>query len=114
MYIYHIWPSGVPPPQPQERVKQMKKKRASMFTVLILLLLCAYMVWTLVGLYGQITALEASNDARRQQNRLLSQRNDALSYAVENSGEDEVIAQAARQELGLVYPDETVYTTDGR
>lgn len=91
----------------------MKKKRASMFTVLVLLLLTGYMVVTLVGLYGKVSAAENQTEQQRQINRSLSQENDTMRYAVENSSEDEVIADAARRQLGLVYPDETVFVTGG-
>ena len=91
----------------------MKKKRTSMFTVLVLLLLTGYMVVTLVGLYGKVSAAENQTEQQRQINRSLSQENDTMRYAVENSSEDEVIADAARRQLGLVYPDETVFVTGG-
>lgn len=91
----------------------MKKKRASMFTVLVLLLLTGYMAVTLVGLYGKISAAEKQAEQQRQANRSLSQENDAMRYAVDNSSTEQVIADAARQRLGLVYPDEIVFVTEG-
>ena len=84
-----------------------------MFTVLVLLLLTGYMVWTLAGLYGRINTAEKQAEAQRQANGRLGAENDRLRYAVENSDDEAVIAQAARERLGLVYPDETVFVTSG-
>lgn len=87
----------------------MKKRRISIFTAIILVVLTGYMVWTLAGLYTRINGTRAKNQELSRAVERQSAENDEMRYAVEHSGEDEVISDAARRELGLVYPDETVY-----
>lgn len=89
----------------------MRRKPASILTVIILVVLIGYMAFTLVGLYQKISAAQAEKTRLAQEIRSQQEENDAMAYAVAHQEDDRVIADVARRELGLVYPDETIYYT---
>lgn len=92
--------------------QRVKNRRVSMFTALVLLVLIGYMAYTLAGLYTDVSAAGEAKEALEEDVRNRTEENDLLRYAVDHSDEDEVIADAARDKLGLVFPDETVFTTE--
>ena len=66
----------------------------------------------LTGLYTKISDAKVRNQELSSMVDQQTAVNDEMRYAVEHSAEENVIADAARRELGLVYPDETVYGSE--
>ncbi len=86
-----------------------KRGRINIITAVVLVVLTVYMLCTLSGLYRKITRTAQENARLEQEVERQRAENDVMRYAVEHSNDDSVIEDAARRELGLVYPDETVY-----
>lgn len=87
----------------------MKLKKAGIITKIVILFLVVYAVVTIVSLQGKTSAVRAEQDALRQEIAELEINNAELEYAIENKDNDDVIAGIARDELGLIGPDEKVF-----
>ena len=87
----------------------MKLKKAGIITKLVVIALLIYGLITLVVLVGKISDVNAEQDLLRQEAQELEIRNAELDYAIEHSTDDDVISDIARDELGLVEPDEQVF-----
>ncbi len=87
----------------------MKLKKAGIITKLVVIALLIYGLITLVVLVGKISDVNAEQDLLRQEAQELEIRNAELDYVIEHSTEDDVISDIARDELGLVEPDEQVF-----
>ena len=87
----------------------MKLKKAGIITKIVILVLVVYAVVTIVSLQGKASAVRAEQDALRQEIAELEINNAELGYAIENKDNDDVIAGIARDELGLIGPDEKVF-----
>lgn len=87
----------------------MKLKKAGIITKLVVIALLVYGLITLVVLVGKISDVNAEQDLLRQEAQELEIRNAELDYAIEHSTDDDVISDIARDELGLVEPDEQVF-----
>lgn len=87
----------------------MKLKKASIITKIIVIVLLAYGLITLTVLAGKIGDVQAEQDLLRQQAQDLEIHNAQLEYSIEHSTEDDVIADIAKDELGLVGSDEQVF-----
>ena len=87
----------------------MKLKKAGIITKIVILVLVVYAVVTSVSLQGKTSAVRAEQDALRQEIAELEINNAELEYAIENKDNDDVIAGIARDELGLIGPDEKVF-----
>ena len=67
-------------------------------------------LWSGSGGLPEVAELERAVEAQRQQNRALTQRNDALAAEVEDLKQgDAAVEERARAELGLIMPDEVFY-----
>ena len=90
----------------------MKLKRSGIFTkiALIVLLICAITVLT--GIYAKIEAAQRNEDVLRAQAEAMTAQNEEKAYAIENSDSNEVIADVARERLGLVTEEEQVFRTN--
>lgn len=75
----------------------MRFKRASFLTKIVVLVLLIYLATSLLDLRGQIQALQGELDGKEQQVADLRQENEEKSYAIENSGDPEVIEEVARE-----------------
>ena len=87
----------------------MKLKKAGIITKIVILVLVVYAVVTIVSLQRKTSAVRAEQDALRQEIAELEINNAELEYAIENKDNDDVIAGIARDELGLIGPDEKVF-----
>lgn len=87
----------------------MKLKKAGIITKIIVLVLVVYAAVTIVRLQGKTSLVRAEQDSLRQKIAELEINNAELQYAIDNSTDDDVIAGIARDELGLVGPDEKVF-----
>ena len=80
--------------------QQKKRPRASLLTKIVLLVLLAAVGWQLYGLQGKVAAAQVEQTKRE---------NDALSADIAEGPTREKIEEIARDELGLVTPNEYVF-----
>ncbi len=88
----------------------MKLKKAGVVTTIVLVILLVYAAVRLVSVHMQIEAARAEQAALEEQAEAMETENAEMEYALENSGEDDVIAGIARDKLGLTFPDEQIYS----
>ena len=88
----------------------MKLKKAGLITKLVIVILVVYAAVSLIRVHDQIEAAKSQQEELTQQAQELELENAAMEYALENQDEDSVKAEIARDKLGLVYPDEEIFT----
>ena len=89
--------------QPRQRV------RASLFTKVLLLVLLMGIGWQLVRIHDQVEAAVAEKARLEAQIQAQQQENDALQESIHHGGSEEEMKKIARDELGLVEPNEKVF-----
>ena len=90
--------------------KQKKHRaRSSFLTKLLVLLLVGGIGWQLFHLQEQVRAAEAEKEALAAQVQAKQQENDALSADIAEGNTAEKREEIARNELGLVTPNEYVF-----
>ncbi len=78
--------------------------------LLVVLILLQFKLWLGEGGYTEVKRLETRVEAQRQQNDLLLQRNAELHAEVEDLRDRlDAVEERARNELGLIKPDEKFY-----
>ena len=87
----------------------MRLKRTGITTKIIICILAVWAVTTIVSLRGQISRSRQENQELSVEAADLAGENEDMSYVLENSGDDDVIRDIARDELGLGEPGEEVY-----
>lgn len=87
----------------------LKFKRAGILTKLILAVLLIYVITSLVVLRTKIQDARDAQAQLEQQALETTAVNEEMRYAIENSDDDDVIKDVARDKLGLVEPGEEVY-----
>jgi cell division protein FtsB len=87
----------------------MKLKKASIITKIIVFALVIFAGVTIVSIKSKTNDKTAENDALQQQINDMEVQNAELQYKVENSDDDDVLADVARDELGYVGPGEKVF-----
>ena len=87
----------------------MKLKKASIITKIIVFALVIFACVTIVSIKSKTNDKTAENDALQQQINDMEVQNAELQYKVENSDDDDVLADVARDELGYVGPGEKVF-----
>ena len=87
----------------------LKLKRAGFFTKIVIVILLIYASVTLINLCAKIADARQTHEELAQQVAEVEVENDELRYAIENSDQDSVIADIARDKLGLVLDGEKVY-----
>ena len=88
----------------------MKRMRALILILLVLLVLLQAKLWFGEGGFGEVARLETRVEEQRQRNVDLLQRNAELQAEVEDLRERlEAVEERARSELGLIKPEEKFY-----
>lgn len=87
----------------------MKLTKASVISKIVIILLLLYASFTILRLRVKISDLQAEADALRQKQEELIIQNSELEYKLEHSNDDDVIADIAKDELGLIGANEKVY-----
>ncbi|MDY3281225.1 septum formation initiator family protein [Dysosmobacter sp.] len=83
--------------------------RAGFFTKVLLCVLLAALGFQLYHLQGQMEAARAQQQQLAAQVALRQQENDALQESIDHGGSEEEMKKIARDELGLVEPNEKVF-----
>ena len=89
--------------------KQKKRPRASLLTILLILLLLAGTGQQLLRLREQVQSAQDERDRLAAQVQAQQQENDALSADIAVGATQEKMEDLARSELGWVYPGERVF-----
>ena len=83
-----------------KKAKEQKRPRASLLTKVVLLVLLGAIGWQLYGLQSKVAAAQVEQTQRE---------NDALAADIAEGPTPEKIEEIARDELGLVTPNEYVF-----
>ncbi len=89
--------------------KAKSKAKAGFFTKLLLLILIAALGYQLHQLRGNVDRAQAEMTQLSNQVADQQQENDSLQEAIDQGGSKEEMEKIARQELGLVAPNEKVF-----
>ena len=87
------------------------RPRAGFFTKLVILALLVLVGWHLYSLRGQVAAAETEKAAYAAQVEEKQRENAALKADIAEGPTTEKLEEIARDELGLVKPDEYVFET---
>ena len=90
----------------------MKTKRTHNKSIIVRLMVIAlslYMVFTLCGLWSQLSKSQAEYEALRNKNAEEQENIDSLKAILEDGSETALIEKAARERLGFEYSDAIVY-----
>jgi len=90
----------------------LKHKLTGILTKFVILALALYAGISLVRLIGRIDEAMAEKTQLEQEIRETQAENEEIRHDIENSDDDGVISEYARDKLGLAYEDETVYYGD--
>ncbi|MCL2842424.1 MAG: septum formation initiator family protein [Oscillospiraceae bacterium] len=85
------------------------KRKASIFTKLVVLALVVYASVTLIGLHGQLESTRAAQLELQQSVEEQALENAVLEYEVENRNDPEMIERIARARFGLIMPGERIF-----
>ncbi|MBQ3404989.1 MAG: septum formation initiator family protein [Oscillospiraceae bacterium] len=88
----------------------MKLKRSGIVLKIVVLAIILYAGFILVNLCGRIDDAKTTLNSYQQQASELEISNASVSYAIEHSEDESVLEQIARERLGYVYRNETIYT----
>ena len=91
------------------RTENMRLKRAGILTVIVVLMLAVYASVMLVSLRVKIEDARAEQALLQQQVDEKTLANAELEYSIENSDDDDTIAEVARDRLGLVTAGERIF-----
>ena len=89
--------------------KHRQAVKAGFFTKVLLLVLLAALGFQLYHLQGQMESARAQQQPLAAQVALRQQENDALQESIDHGGSEDEMKKIARDELGLVEPDEKVF-----
>lgn len=90
----------------------MKLKKAGLITKIVMIILVVYAAVRLISLHAQIEEAKDIQSQLDQQVESMETVNAEMEYSLENSEDDDVIADIARDKLGMTYPDEEIYSED--
>ena len=86
-----------------------QSKKVGLLAKIILLILFAYMIFTLVSVRQKIADANAAVETLTQQVSDQTQTNTELSNAIENRDDPSYVEDIAREKLGLVAPNDRVF-----
>jgi cell division protein FtsB len=89
-------------------VEMKRKKKVSFFLKVLVVVLAIYSAVTLVHLQIELNAQRDRRDALAEERDRQLQKNAALASFSESELDDEAVTRIARDELGLVMPDEVL------
>ena len=92
-----------------KKAKEQKRPRASLLTKVVLLVLLAAIGWQLYGLQGKVAAAQAEKERYAAQVAQTQRENEALAADIAEGPTREEVEEIARDELGLVRPNEYVF-----
>jgi cell division protein FtsB len=87
----------------------MRFTKSSLVTKILIVVLVIYAAVTLLQLNTQLQEKNAEADVLSGQLTVLEQENQRLEQAIENVDTDEGVEAVAREKLGLVKKNETVF-----
>lgn len=90
-------------------IKDMKLRRASIFTKVVIAALIVYAGVSLFSLRTQVADANREKAALEAEVSELVQSNEELSYEIEHSDDPRMIEDIARNKLGLVWPGEKIF-----
>lgn len=93
----------------KSKKKQPVKARAGFFTKILIVLLLAVLTWQLNALRIQVEDAEAQREQLAVQVAAKQAQNDSLQESIDRGGSLEEMLRIAREELGLVAPNEKVF-----
>jgi cell division protein FtsL len=102
-----------PAQNPAGKESPMKLKKAGIITKIAIFAMIVYAAVTLVRMQAQIETALAELEVSRQQVTEKETTNAELRYAIEHSDDPDIIAEAARKDLGYVAPGEKVFYDTG-
>ena len=89
--------------------QQKKHPRASLLTKIVLLVVLAAIGWQLYGLQSKVAAAQAEKERYAAQVAQTQRENEALAADIAEGPTREKVEEIARDELGLVTPNEYVF-----
>ena len=90
-----------------------RSKKVGLLGRILLILLLAYMIYSLINVRQEISAAKAEVEILTEQLAEQEQYNTELSNAIENRDNPDFVEDIAREKLGLVSPNDRVfYITD--
>ena len=89
--------------------QQTKRPRASLLTKIVLLVVLAAIGWQLYGLQSKVAAAQAEKERYAAQVAQTQRENEALAADIAEGPTREKVEEIARDELGLVTPNEYVF-----
>lgn len=89
--------------------KKKKRARSGLLTKLIILVLLVAIGWQLKDLHRQVESAQAEKERYAEQVELQQRENDALAADIAEGPTQEKVEEIAREELGLVTPNEYVF-----
>jgi cell division protein FtsB len=90
-----------------------RSKKVGLLGRILLILLLAYMIYSLINVRQEISAAKAEVEILTEQLAEQEQYNTELSNAIENRDNPDFVEDIAREKLGLVSPhDRVFYITD--
>ncbi len=97
----------------KSRAEQRKPRHVSVAVIVAALAILAVMGWRLNELHTQLETARFERDRYRAQVAEMAEKNAALSAEIAEGTTEEKIEEIARNELGLVLPDEYVFINTG-
>ena len=90
-----------------------RSKKVGLLGRILLILLLAYMIYSLINVRQEISAAKAEVEILTEQLAEQEQYNTELSNAIENRDNPDFVEDIAREKLGLISPhDRVFYITD--
>ena len=90
----------------------MKLKKAGLITKIVVVVLVVYAAARLISIHSQIEDAKKVHDELDERAEAMETANAEMEYSLEHSEDDEVIADIARDKLGMAYPEEEIFSED--